>query len=59
MEITKEEVEKLLGYEIINFKVTKKAYRGKKISAITIVVQPKNYFPEDIIVTIKPSGIKY
>jgi len=59
MEITKKEVEKLLGYEISNFKVTKKAYRGKKVSSITIVVQLKNYHPGDITVTIKPSEIKY
>lgn len=55
MEITKKEVEKLLGYEITEFKVTKKAYRGKKIASITLVVKPKNYSPGDIIVTIKPN----
>jgi hypothetical protein len=56
MEITKEEVEKLLGYEILGFKVTKKAYRGKKVSSMTIAVRPKKE-PEHIVVTIKPSEL--
>ena len=55
MEITKEEIEKILGYEITNYKVTKKAYRGKKVSSMTIVIKPKSYSPGDIIVTIKPT----
>jgi hypothetical protein len=55
MEITKKEIEKILGYEIVNFKVTKKAYRGKKVSSVTMVVKPKNYSPGDITVTIKPT----
>ena len=59
MEITKKEVERLLGYEITEFRVTKKAYRGEKISSITLVVKPKNYSPGDVIVTIKPSKIGY
>lgn len=54
MEMTKEEVEKLLGYEIVNFKVTKKAYRGRKVSRITLAVQPKTSV-ESIIVSIKPN----
>lgn len=53
MEITKKEVEKILGYEIVNFKVTKKAYRGKKVRSMTITVQPKKEI-EFITVTIKP-----
>jgi hypothetical protein len=55
MEITKKEIEKILGYEITDYKVTKKAYRGKKVSSMTMVVKPKNYSPGDIIVTIKPT----
>ena len=57
MEITKNEVEKLLGYEITEFKVTKKAYRGKKIT-VTLTVKPKNYFLGDVVVTIKPTKSK-
>jgi hypothetical protein len=52
MELTKEEVEKLLGYEIVKFKITKRAYRGKKVSKITLAVQPKKE-PEHITVTLK------
>jgi len=52
MEMTKEEVEKLLGYEIVNFKVTKKAYRGKKVSKMTLAIQPKKE-PEFITITVK------
>ena len=57
MEITRNEVEKLLGYEIVDFKVTKKAYRGQKVSSITIAVGPKTV-AESITVTIKPSQKK-
>lgn len=53
MEITKKEIEKLLGYEITNFKVTKKAYQGQKVVRLDISVQPKNY-DKPITVTIKP-----
>jgi hypothetical protein len=52
MEITKKEIEQILGYEIVNFKVTKKAYRGTKVSSITVSVQPKKD-PEQITVTVK------
>lgn len=52
MEMTKEEVEKLLGYEITSFKVTKKAYRGKKISKMTLAIQPKTT-ADSITITIK------
>jgi hypothetical protein len=55
MEMTKEEVEKLLGYEIVNFKVTKKAYRGKKVSNLTLAIQPKKT-AEFITITIKPKS---
>ena len=55
MEITKEEVEKLLGYEIVNFKVTNKAYRGKKVSRMTLAIQPKKQ-DKHIIITIKPKS---
>jgi hypothetical protein len=54
MEITKEEIEKILGYEIVNYKITKKAFRGRKVSKITLAVQPKKD-PESITVTIKPT----
>lgn len=54
MKITKKEIEKILGYEIVNFKVTKKAYRGEKVSSMTLVVEPKNYIPGGVTVTIKP-----
>lgn len=53
MEMTKNEVEKLLGYEIVDFKVTKKAYRGKNLTSVTIAVVPKKV-AEFITVTIKP-----
>lgn len=53
MEITKEEIEKILGYEIANYKITKKVFRGRKVSKITLAVQPKKD-PESITVTIKP-----
>ena len=53
MEITKKEVEKLVGFEVVSFKITKKAYRGKKVSSMTIAVQPKKEI-EFITVTIKP-----
>jgi hypothetical protein len=52
MEITKKEIETILGYEIANFKVTKKAYRGTKVSSVTLSVQPKKE-PEYITVTVK------
>ena len=54
MEITKEEIEKILGYEIVNYKITKKAFRGRKVSKITLAVQPKKD-PESITVTINPT----
>ena len=53
MEITKKEIEKILGYEIINFKVTKKAYRGTKVSSVTVSVLPKQEL-EQVTVTIRP-----
>lgn len=56
MKITKKEIEKILGYEIVNFKVTKRAYRGTKVSSMTMIVKPKNSSPGDITVTIKPTN---
>ncbi len=53
MEITKKEIEQILGYEIVSFKVTKRAFRGMKISSITVSVQPEKE-AEQIIVTIRP-----
>lgn len=53
MKITKQEVEKLVGFEVVSFKITKRAYRGKKVSSITISVIPKKE-PSFITVTIKP-----
>jgi len=55
MEITKKEIEKILGYEIVNYKITKKAYRGRKVSRITLAVQPK-ISTESIIVSIKTNS---
>ena len=52
MNITKKEIEKILGYEIANFKVTKKAYRGTKVSSVTVAVQPKQE-SDSITVTVK------
>lgn len=54
MEITKKEIEKILGYEIVNFKVTKRAFRGTKVSSITVTVLPKKEL-EQITVTLKPN----
>lgn len=54
MEITKKEIEKILGYEIKNFKVMKRAFRGRKISSITVSVEPEKQ-AEQITITIKPN----
>ena len=54
MEITKKEIEKLLGYEIANFKVTKKAYQGQKVVRLDITVQPKQE-AKQVTITIKPT----
>ena len=52
MKVTKQEIEKLLGYEIANFKITKRTYRGRKIVKLNITVQPKKY-SENITVMIR------
>lgn len=54
MKITKKEIEQILGYEISSFKVTKRAYRGTKISSVTVSVQPKEK-PEQITLTVRPN----
>lgn len=52
MEITKKEIEKILGFKIKSYKILKKAFRGKKVSSMTVVVQlPKE--PEQITITVK------
>ena len=53
MKITKREIEEILGYEIVNFKVTKRAYRGTKVSSLTVTVLPKKT-TEQVTVTIRP-----
>ena len=53
MKITKKEIEKILGYEIAAFKVTKRSLRGSKVSSMTITVIPKQEL-DQITVTIKP-----
>ena len=50
MEITKEEVEKLLGYEIVNFKV-RKTYRGYKVVKLNITVV-KKHDPKEVVITV-------
>ena len=56
MEITKEEVEKLLGYEIVNFKV-RKTYRGYKVVKLNITLV-KKHDPKEITITLRPSQKK-
>lgn len=51
MEITKKEVEKLIGREVVSYKVAK-TYRGTKVVKLTIYAQPKKEV-EYITVTIK------
>jgi len=56
MEITKEEVEKLLGYEIIDFKV-RKTYRGYKVVKLNITAV-KKHDPKEVTIILKPSQKK-
>lgn len=52
MEITKEEVEKLIGGEVLTYKVTK-SYRGYKVAKVKVVaVKAKD--SKEITITIKP-----
>ena len=52
MEITKKEVEKLIGDEVLTYKVTK-SYRGYRVTKIKIVaVKAKD--SKEITITIKP-----
>ena len=54
MKITKKEIEKILGFEVKTFKVTKRAFKGKKVSSMTIAVEPKQE-ADQITVTIRPN----
>lgn len=53
MKITKKEIEKILGFEVKAFKITKRSFRGSKVSSMTLAVEPKQE-AEQITVTIKP-----
>lgn len=53
MDITKEEVEKLIGSEVLTYKVTK-SYRGYKVTKVKVVaVKAKD--SKEITITIKPN----
>jgi hypothetical protein len=52
MEITRKEIEKILGYEVANYKILKRSYRGRRTSTLTLSIQPKKE-PEYVTVTIK------
>lgn len=54
MKITKKEIEQILGYEILSFKVTKRAYRGTKVSSVTVSVQPKEK-SDQVTLTVRPN----
>lgn len=54
MKITKKEIEKILGYEIVDFKITKRAYQGQKVVRLDIAVQPKQE-AKQVTITIKPT----
>ena len=54
MKITKKEIEQILGYEIIDFKVTRRAYQGTKVSSITVSVRPKEK-SEQVTLTVRPN----
>jgi len=52
MEITKKEVEELIGDEILTYKVTK-SYRGYKVIKVRIIaIKAKD--SKEIIITLKP-----
>jgi hypothetical protein len=53
MEITKEEVEKLIGDEVLTYKVTK-SYQGYKVTKVKVVaIKAKD--SKEIIITLKPN----
>lgn len=52
MEITKKEVEELIGDKVLTYKVTK-SYRGFKVSKLKIVAI-KERDSKEITVTLKP-----
>lgn len=53
MDITKEEVEKLIGDKILTYKVTK-SYRGYKVAKVKVVaVKAKD--SKEITITLKPN----
>jgi len=53
MDITKEEVEKLIGGEILTYKITK-SYRGYKVTKVKVIaVKAKD--SKEITITIKPN----
>jgi hypothetical protein len=53
MDITKEEVEKLIGSEVLTYKVTK-SYRGYKVTKVKVIaVKAKD--SKEITITIKPN----
>lgn len=53
MELTKREVEKLVGEEILTYKVTK-SYRGYKVVEVKVIaIKAKD--SKEITITIKPT----
>jgi hypothetical protein len=52
MEITRKEIEKILGYEVTNYRIMKRSYRGRRVSTLTLSIKPKKE-PEYITVTLK------
>jgi hypothetical protein len=53
MEITKEEVEKLIGSEVLTYRVTK-SYRGYKVTKLKVVaIKAKD--SKEITITLKPN----
>ena len=56
MEITKKEVEQLLGQKVLSFKVTK-VYRGYRVAKIKIVAV-KEKDSKEAIITLNPERSK-
>jgi len=54
MEVTKKEVEQLLGRKVLSYRVIK-SYRGYKVSKIKIIAIPEQDSKE-ITITLKPKN---
>lgn len=57
MKLTKKQIETILGYEVADFKIIKKAYRGEQVRSMTVSVSPK-YQLETVTMTISTDSKK-